>query len=326
MTEKPDGDFPKSVNSFELRALKFLARGGAGAFPDDMGNERAVVRIAQTGGDSNRRIAHMELAGLSWMRWVTAGWVVRDDETGDGRWHMSNVGRQQLKRMLSRTSESEMTPVCTTSQPRAAILAGQCGPSADRTASPNATPSLDKPSVKFVGTLSQNDAESPLAWLRKRKGRDGQQFISEAEFIAGERLRADFWFAQMTPSVTANWSPVVSGKRPRSGANREADQADAISDAAERVRAALKAVGPELSGVLVDVCCHLRGIEVVEKSSGWPQRSGKIVLRMALAALARHYGWLRDQQHAGDGCEAAVDGVKVRHWAADDYRPNASRW
>ena len=30
--------------------------------------------------------------------------------------------------------------------------------------------------------------------------------LSDAEFDAGEKLRADFWFAQMTPRVTANWS------------------------------------------------------------------------------------------------------------------------
>ena len=30
--------------------------------------------------------------------------------------------------------------------------------------------------------------------------------ISQAQFDAGERLRADFWFAQMTPRTTTNWS------------------------------------------------------------------------------------------------------------------------
>ena len=34
--------------------------------------------------------------------------------------------------------------------------------------------------------------------------------LSDAEFDAGEKLRADFWFAQMTPRVTANWSLLLS--------------------------------------------------------------------------------------------------------------------
>jgi Domain of unknown function (DUF6456) len=52
----------------------------------------------------------------------------------------------------------------------------------------------------------------------------------------------------------------------------------------------LAAVGPELCGVLVDVCCELRGLEEAEKTRGWPQRAGKVVLQLALTRLARHYG------------------------------------
>lgn len=54
-------------------------------------------------------------------------------------------------------------------------------------------------------------AESPLAWLARRKDKDGQPMLTDAEFDAGEKLRADFWFAQMTPRVTANWSLLLSG-------------------------------------------------------------------------------------------------------------------
>ena len=83
-------------------------------------------------------------------------------------------------------------------------------------------------------------------------------------------------------------------------------------DAGERVRRALAAVGPELSGILIDVCCHLKGLEEAEKRAGWPQRSSKIMLGAALAALARHYGF----------APAAVpSSTRVRHWGADGYRP-----
>ena len=60
------------------------------------------------------------------------------------------------------------------------------------------------------GPSQRNLDESPLAWLARRKDKDGRPLISDAEFSAGEKLRADFWFAQMTPRVTANWSLLLS--------------------------------------------------------------------------------------------------------------------
>jgi hypothetical protein len=36
-------------------------------------------------------------------------------------------------------------------------------------------------------------------------------------------------------------------------------------------------------------CCYLEGLEVAEKRMGWSARSGKIVLRIALTRLKRHY-------------------------------------
>jgi hypothetical protein len=164
--------------------------------------------------------------------------------------------------------------------------------------------------------LRQNAAESPLAWLRRRKDRGGAAMISEPQFDAGERLRADFWFAQMTPKVTMSWSTnAPAQRRRRSGMafRSDADMADNVAAARERVRRALAAVGPELSGVLVDVCCHLKGLEEVERAVGWPQRSGKIVLQLALSALARHYGIGPSAQPSGAG--------HVRHWGSEDYRP-----
>lgn len=162
-----------------------------------------------------------------------------------------------------------------------------------------------------------NDDESPIAWLRRRKDRNGDPMISQAQFEAGERLRADFWFAQMTPRTTMNWSAVSTvqrGRRFGAGPRCSSEMTDNAVAAAERVRRALAAVGPELSGVLIDVCCHLRGLEDAERAAGWPQRSAKIVLQLALTRLARHYGLERAPTPVA--ARAAV-----RHWGSDDYRP-----
>lgn len=158
-----------------------------------------------------------------------------------------------------------------------------------------------------------NTDESPLGWLASRRDKDGQPLITMEQFQAGERLRRDFTFAHLGPRVTASWSPLPS-ERGRRGAADASDLADAVIEARSRVNRALSAVGPELSGILLDVCCFLKGLESCEKAAGWPQRSAKIVLSIGLLHLARHYGLL----HAP---ASEAGGVRIRHWGAEGYRP-----
>lgn len=175
--------------------------------------------------------------------------------------------------------------------------------------------------VRTSGTALVNDSESPLAWLRNRKDKHGNPLITAAQFEAGERLRADLWFAQMSPRVTANWSGGVAdrgSRRAQPGAG--IDIADGIVAAKQRVHRALMAVGSEFAGVLIDVCGHLKGLEQLERGEGWPQRSGKIFLRLALNQLAQHYGLIRRED------EDEIIGRRLRHWGAEDYRPTLDRW
>ncbi len=53
-------------------------------------------------------------------------------------------------------------------------------------------------------TVTVDDAESPLAWLARRRGRDGRALIEAHQLQAGERLRADFTRAHLMPRTTAN--------------------------------------------------------------------------------------------------------------------------
>src|SRR5688572_32173697 len=65
-----------------------------------------------------------------------------------------------------------------------------------------------------VAARYANAAESPLAWLARRKDKDGGRLIDSNQLAAGERLRADFTRAGLTPRVTANWiAPVAQGRR-----------------------------------------------------------------------------------------------------------------
>lgn len=127
-----------------------------------------------------------------------------------------------------------------------------------------------------------NDAESPLAWLKSHG------VIDVVQFEAGERLRRDFTLAQLAPRMGVDLSaPTVLGKR---GGAPGTPLTETILAAKQRFNRAMKAVGPALSDLLFDVCCHLIGLEDAERGFGWPQRAGKIVLVIALDRLALHYG------------------------------------
>ena len=140
-----------------------------------------------------------------------------------------------------------------------------------------------------ASTAYFNEGESPLLWMRRRKGADGRPLIGAAAFAAGERLRQDYTLGQMAPRMTADWSNPLSGARKSGSPGMNATES--MMAARQRVSKALDAVGPEFSGLLFDLCCFLKGLEAIEREHRWPVRSGKVVAHLALQRLARHYGF-----------------------------------
>lgn len=169
------------------------------------------------------------------------------------------------------------------------------------------------PGDDAAGARYVNEAESPLAWLARRKGPDGRPFVSPLQFAAGERLRADFTRAGLTPRVTANWIAPVSQGRRAGGGEAAAAFTDLVIAAKERLARALDAAGPEFSGLLLDVCCFLKGLEAVERERRWPPRAARIVLTLALDRLARHYGIELEARGPGR--------ARPRSWRAEGARP-----
>ncbi|MDQ0324557.1 hypothetical protein J2R99_000406 [Rhodopseudomonas julia] len=155
--------------------------------------------------------------------------------------------------------------------------------------------------------------ESPIGLLARRGGEDGSPYLGAPLVAAAERLRRDFERASLQPRITANWQADLKapkGSRQRGG---QADLTETAIAARARFHAAMEAVGPELAGVLLDVACFLKGLSSVERERGYPARSAKLVLKLALQALARHYG-----------IEETAEGkarVAMRHWGAEGYRP-----
>ncbi len=124
--------------------------------------------------------------------------------------------------------------------------------------------------------------ESPLVGLARRRDKDGKHFLSPELVQAGERLREDYELCYVGPTVAENWQAALQ-------AEVSENTAQATIDARARVVAALTDLGPGLADIALRCCCFLEGLEVTEKSMGWSARSGKIVLRIALQRLVRHY-------------------------------------
>lgn len=128
--------------------------------------------------------------------------------------------------------------------------------------------------------------ESPVAAMGRRRDKEGKPFLEAGQVGAAERLREDFELAQMGPRVTQNWDRFMDG-----GAHGpKADPAGRGPGAArDRVSVALRELGPGLGDMVLRCCCYLEGVESTEKALGWPARSGKVVLRIALERLEQHY-------------------------------------
>ena len=262
-----DGAAPdrSAVEKDGLEALRRLAAKGAYAVPVEpalgAGGDFAV--FSPRNGFA-QALATISAAAFAWSR--RRGWLEPDQ--GTGRYRIAAAGIKALRRAKSG-------------------LAG-CRARSPPESDAGRRKARARPQRRWAAAK-----EGSLAWLRRRRDKDGQPLITEPQFAAGERLGADFWHAQLSPRVTADWSGTASSRRtPRAAPGAGVELSDRVVAARQRVHRALDAVGPELAGILVEVCCHDVGLEAAGRAQGWPQRAAKVVLQLALTGLARHYGLL----------------------------------
>lgn len=130
-------------------------------------------------------------------------------------------------------------------------------------------------------SVTVNAAESPLGWLLARG------HLSQRQFDAGEKLRDDCERAQLSPSVTMRWdaAPVAKG---RSG-QADLTPGERQMQARNRFNEAVTAAGAGLSDILWRIVCAGEGMREAETALGWPARSGKLVLTLALDRVADYY-------------------------------------
>ncbi len=131
-------------------------------------------------------------------------------------------------------------------------------------------------------SVTVNLSESPLCWLHARG------HLSDRQFDAGEKLRADWERANLAPRITMRWdaAPVADGRR---NAPAVLDETEAQLAAKLRFEKAIDYLGRDLSDIAWRIICGGEGTPIAEKNLGWPARSGKLVLKIALDRLAIFY-------------------------------------
>lgn len=132
--------------------------------------------------------------------------------------------------------------------------------------------------------VRRNLGESPIAWLARRRDRDGQPWLTPVEAAAGERLREEYERLGTQGCLTMRWDAArVDGGLPGLA---PVEQGHA---ARQRIARALDAVGPGLREILERICLMGSALEAAESALKLPRRTGKTVLKLALQRLARHY-------------------------------------
>ncbi len=259
------------------RILRRLCEPGAMlAVAKDM--EKAVVVRELPGGKTARTaVVGREIAqAMALKDWIAC----RSNAGGRGgrikRYEVTSAGRAALKRMLSAGRASA-----------AGGFSESQAPFGDQHREWGEKAVMEE-TAKSPRSVRYNVAESPLLALSRRKDRNGKPFLSDELVAAGERLREDFELAQMGPRVAQNWDRFLT-PGDRGSFEGGAGPAEGPVAARNRVMAALRDLGPGLGDVVLRCCCFLEGLETAERRMGWSARSGKIVLRIALQRLRRHY-------------------------------------
>lgn len=236
------------------RILRRLSEPGAMlAIAQDM-EKAAVLRALPDGRTAHLGVVDRPVA----QAFALKGWIACRKPGRVASYELTGAGRAALRRFAEQSAA------------RPGDLS--CGQDAEETGS----------------RVRYGAVESPIAVLGRRRDKDGKPFLEIALVNAAERLREDFELAQMGQRVAQNWDRFLTGGE-RGSFRPDGGPSDGPRAARERVAAALADLGPGLGDMVLRCGCYLEGLETAERRMGWSARSGKIVLRIALQRLKRHY-------------------------------------
>lgn len=145
----------------------------------------------------------------------------------------------------------------------------------------------------------------PDAVLRLASGRGDQGAFLDAHHVAAAaRLARLFDRARLRQRVTMSYDPARVGGRSQASAAQSEISASA-AEARQRLGELAHTIPSECWSLLFDICGLDLGLQEAEASRNWPRRGGKLVLRIALSALAAQFGLMAHAEGRATG---------QRHW------------
>jgi len=250
------------------RILRRLSESGAIlAVAPDL-EKAAVVRSLPDGRQTRTAVVDRDVA----QAFALKEWIAVRKSGRVASYGITAAGRAALKRMLAETEGGQ----------------GGFAEHPDSFASQHRDMELADAGEPRPRKIGYNRAESPVSALARRRDKDGSYFLAPELVSAAERLREDFEMAQMGPRVAQNWENFLTAGT-RGSFDPGKGPANGPAASRERVIRALRDLGPGLGDMVLRCCCFLEGLEAAERRMGWSARSGKIVLRIALQRLKRHY-------------------------------------
>lgn len=122
--------------------------------------------------------------------------------------------------------------------------------------------------------------------LARLKDPNGAPWFTSREIAAAQRLRADWELGQAGLARGSDWTAPPRGGGARGPGNAVEAAMAAGVDARARVDGQLNGLAPMLRRVVERVCLGDVGLDALERAEGWPARSAKVALKLALAQLA----------------------------------------
>lgn len=149
------------------------------------------------------------------------------------------------------------------------------------------------PNVEADGPAQPNPIRLPDALDRLAYPRKGDAALLDSCDVAAARaFQRDLHIAGLHQRITQSWSLAsLTHSGGKGGAGAGGHEAATVLDARARVHKACRAVGPEFSGLLMDVCLFEKPLNTIESERQWPARSAKLAIALGLSTLARFYGF-----------------------------------